>query len=734
MDRMLIKPAGCLGQPFVPPEFLRPGDDEVGLRNRQHAQPLPSWRPLRAEEIEQLVQNGNHAANWDEVLVTDEFDPGQIRHSSFFGLVRIGRLRSAVLEHHDLRLPTGIRNSLVVACDLGDDVAVHNVRYLAHYIVGDRCILANIDEMHTTNHAKFGNGVLKDGEAETVRVWLDVMNEAGGRSILPFDGMIAADAYLWAKHRDDRAMLEKLKQYTQDTCDARRGYYGTVGEGCVIKNSRILKDVKVGPHAYIKGANKLKNLTIRSSPEEATQIGEGVELVNGIVGCGCHIFYGCKAVRFVLADHSNLKYGARLIHSFLGENSTVSCCEVLNNLIFPGHEQHHNNSFLIASVVLGQSNMAAGATIGSNHNSRANDLEVQAGRGFWPGLCTSIKHSSRFASFVLLAKGDYPAELDIPLPFSLLNNNIVKDRLEVTPAYWWRSNMYALVRNAWKYPSRDKRRRKVQHVEADPLAPDTAEEMLAARRLLARWTGQADARRAGCAPETLDDDALAARGRALLEGPEQAVDHLEVLGEAMENSRRKVLICKPRRAYEAYGQMLHWYAVRNLLGYIEGNPDADFAAMGAALEGPRQAHWVNLGGQLVPADDVDRLRADIAAGTLASWAAIHRRYDELWQTYPQAKQRHAFAVLRELYGGKPLAETQWLDAIRKAAAITELIWRRVHQSREKDFDNPFRRTTFRNSDEMTATIGTIEGSDFLRRVRQEIEADKGRLGRLLARD
>ncbi len=127
--------------------------------------------------------------------------------------------------------------------------------------------------------------------------------------------------------------------------------------------------------------------------DEPTQIGEGVELVNGIIGFGCHIFYGCKAVKFILGNNSNLKYGARLINSFLGDNSTISCCEVLNNLIFPAHEQHHNNSFLIASVVMGQSNMAAGATIGSNHNSRANDNEIQAGRGFWPGLCTSVKHS-----------------------------------------------------------------------------------------------------------------------------------------------------------------------------------------------------------------------------------------------------------------------------------------------------------------------------------------------------
>ena len=57
-------------------------------------------------------------------------------------------------------------------------MAIDNVSYLAHYIIGDRCILANIGEMHTTNHAKFGNGILKDGEPETARVWLYLMNEA----------------------------------------------------------------------------------------------------------------------------------------------------------------------------------------------------------------------------------------------------------------------------------------------------------------------------------------------------------------------------------------------------------------------------------------------------------------------------------------------------------------------------------------------------------------------------
>jgi hypothetical protein len=96
-------------------------------------------------------------------------------------------------------------------------------------------------------------------------------------------------------------------------------------------------------------------------------------------------------------------------------------CEVLNSLIFPAHEQHHNNSFLCAATVMGQSNMAAGATIGSNHNSRGADGEIVAGRGFWPGLCVSLKHNSKFACFTIIAKSDFPAELNIPIPFSLVN-------------------------------------------------------------------------------------------------------------------------------------------------------------------------------------------------------------------------------------------------------------------------------------------------------------------------
>ncbi|MGE5806611.1 MAG: DUF4954 family protein [Ignavibacteria bacterium] len=723
MDTVSILSAGAIGKNFIPDEFLTKGKDEYYYRDQQTFWPKNRWRHLREDEVAQLIKNNNSSNNWDEFLVTDQFDPKLIANNRFFGLIRIGRVHNVVVEHHDLRLPAGITNSLIISCDIGDDSAIHNVGYLSHFIIGDRCIISKVDEINTSNHAKFGNGIIKEGEEEDVRVWIDLMNEAGCRQVLAFDGMITADAYMWAKYVDDKLLQEKLKEITQNSFDAHRGFYGVIGTQCVIKNSLILKDVKIGPHCYIKGANKLKNLTINSSEEEPTQIGEGVELVNGIIGCGCHIFYGCKAVRFILGDNSNLKYGARLINSFLGDNSTISCCEVLNNLIFPAHEQHHNNSFLVASLVMGQSNVAAGATIGSNHNSRANDNEILAGRGFWPGLCTSVKHPCRFTSFTLLSKADYPAELDILLPFSLINNNASKDRLEVMPAFWWLYNMYALARNTWKYKSRDQRKRKIQNIEYEALAPDTVEEIFNACRLLEIWTAKAWLLGSNDS-KTMAENELIKIGKDLLSGPADKIKNLEVLGEEMEKSSRKVVIIKVHAAYHAYHDMLYYYAVKNLLAYLISNPKAGLSLMNKELKGERIAKWVNFGGQLLPEKNADQLRADVGSGKLNSWEKIHARYNELWEKYPLEKQKHAYAVLCELICTSELTKDQWLSSLDNGAKIQEFVSEQVYISRKKDYDNKFHHATFRNTNEMIAAIGVVDDNSFVKQVRQETKEFK----------
>ena len=722
MDKVTILSYDRIYKNFIEDKYLH-GYDEYYFRNQQVRKPEGGWRHLHSSEVENLVKNANTATNWDDIWVTDDFDTNLVKNNRFFGMVRIGRIRNEILQYHDLRIPVGITDSSIVSCDIGNDVAIHDVHYLANYIIGDRCILFNIQEVSTTDHSKFGNGILKEGENEDVRVWLEVMNEAGGRRILPFDGMITADAYLWAKYADDKKLQQRLFEITQGSFDNRRGYYGTIGEGCVIKNCWILKDAKIGPCCYIKGASKLKNVTINSSEEEPTQIGEGVILVNGITGYGCHIFYSVVATRFVLGDNCNLKYGARLIYSVLGDNSTISCCEVLNNLIFPSHEQHHNNSFLIAACVMGQSNMAAGATVGSNHNSRATDGEIVASRGFWPGLCSSVKHSSKFASFTLLSKADYPNELNIMLPFSLVNNNTSKNELEVMPAYWWMYNMYAIARNTSKYQKRDKRKRKIQHIEFETFAPDTMEEAIEARKLLEAWTGKAYLLSVGQYVETMSYEELRKVGKNLLENEPETAKALTVYGEGMEHGKRKVHILKHYEAYHAYGDMLVYYAVRNIARFLKDHPDYTIETLSAELRKKEQREWINLGGQLVNGDDVENLRRDINEGRLNSWADIHQRYDELWNRYPLEKLRHAFSSLRFLYKEKShtLTPEIWQECLDRAARVQQFVCDQVYETRKKDYENPIRSATFRNEEEKIAVIGELDEISFIKQIRKETE-------------
>ena len=257
-----------------------------------------------------------------------------------------------------------------------------------------------------------------------------------------------------------------------------------------------------------------------------------------------------------------------------------------------------------------------------------------AGRGFWPGLCTTLKHPCRFASFTLLVKGDYPAELDVPLPFSLLSDDRANDRLLVIPAYWWRYNMYALARNTWKFTSRDTRKTKTQHIEFDCLAPDTVEEIFVALRLLELWAGKARLRAEGKAGDCPNfapakmglsplTPPLAKRSWPPSAGrrsrvPRAARPNWKSSARTWRRRTGPVVILKARQAYAAYQQMLHYYAVKNLLAYMEAASQGDARDNVSGFGGPRERNWVNLGGQLVPEPEVQRLLEDIKAGRLQS--------------------------------------------------------------------------------------------------------------------
>lgn len=720
-------PVNKLGYNFIPSEFLPHEKDEYYLRNLQNRSGI-NYRRLTAHEIEALVHNRNTSDDWNNILVSDAFNPELVKNCKFYGLVRIGKLEPFCLEFSDLKVPVGLYNSIIISCDIGDNVVIDNVNYLSHYILGNEVIIINVNELVTSNHTKFGNGILKEGEDETVRIWMEICNENGGRKIIPFNGMEAGDAYLWSKHREDELLLQRFKEFTEKEFKKERGYYGKVGDRSVIKNCSIIKDVWIGSDAYIKGANKLKNLTINSGPEGRTQIGEGCEIVNGIIGFGCTIFYGVKAVRFIMASHSQLKYGARLINSYLGNNATISCCEVLNSLIFPAHEQHHNNSFLCAALVMGQSNIPAGATIGSNHNSRAADGEIIAGRGFWPGLCVSLKHNSKFAGFTIITKGDYPYELNIPIPFSLVSINQAKDHLVIMPAYWFMYNMYALARNSWKYGDRDKRTERIQHLETNHLAPDTINEIFASLQLLELFTGKAFYRNLKEEALISDDDYIK-KGKQLLLSDDD-IDNMEILAEGFENAKRKTVIIKAKKAYRLFRQMIKYYSLVQLIHFIEANNINSMAALTDALpQGFKREEWLNVGGQLMPAAEVKLLRKKINENNITSWDEVHTYYKQQGSLYAQQKMKHALAVFEELENVtlKNITAEDFDKYLNELVALKQWMVQEIYRSRAKDYTNPFRKMIYDNEGEMNEVVGSLDDNSFIQAQQEDLVTFKAQV-------
>ncbi|MEP6617192.1 MAG: DUF4954 family protein [Ginsengibacter sp.] len=691
MNIITKHPVNNLGYDFIAKKYLPAGKDEYYLRDLQNDNRI-AYRKLTSSEKEILIGNSNSSDDWSKIFVSKAFDPALVKNTKFFGLVRIGKLEPYYLEFHNLRMPVGIYNSTIISSDLGNNICIDNAHYLSHYIIGNEVMIANVNELATTDYAKFGNGIIKEGETEKTRVWMELCNENGGRRVIPFNRMLPADAYMWSKYRDDKQLLKKFVAFTEKEFDNRRGYYGTVGDRTVIKDVDIIKDVIIGTDAYIKGANKLKNLTINSDKERTSQIGEGCELVNGIVGFGCRIFYGVKAVRFVMASHSQLKYGARLINSYLGNNSTISCCEVLNSLIFPSHEQHHNNSFLCASTIMGQSNIAAGATIGSNHNSRSADGEVVAGRGFWPGLCVSLKHNSKFAAFTILAKADYPHEMNIQIPFSLVNNDVSNNRLVIMPGYWFMYNMYALSRNAWKYQDRDKRTEKIQTIEYDYLAPDTINEMIDAIHLLSALV-----------PDK--------KGNYFVNG--------------FENNSRPVQVIKVEEAIQLFKELVIFYGACELVNCIMKNKMFSFVELKKYIPTIIQrAEWKNIGGQLMKKEDVDSLKQQIRSGEVVGWQEVHDQYKKFGDEYPHEKLVHAYTALLEMLNITSKQFTHEVFSTVLDAAITTKQWmsKGIYESRAKDYTNPFRKMVFDTKEEMNQVIGKLEDNSFIQQ--QLAEADE----------
>jgi hypothetical protein len=279
-------------------------------------------------------------------------------------------------------------------------------------------------------------------------------------------------------------------------------------------------------------------------------------------------------------------------------------------------------------------------------------------------------------------------------------------------------NLYALERNSRKAADRDKRKIKIQHIEMDYLAPDTAEEIIGALAKLETW--------------------IAGAGLSLQDT--RAGDVRTIPGVGLERSKRDTVILKPLKARAAYLRMLHYYALKTIAQWLTDHSNTVFSEFISLMENSitvtknsntvRVREWVNMGGQIVPAFRVDELRKNIREGKIKTWAAIHGVYDEWYNQYGEDKVRHAWAVYCMFK--KTDADTFKAD-LEKALETRRWITEQVYISRAKDFHDPFRLITYRNKEEMESVAGKAEENVFVLQAKKDGEVFEAMVRNLLNR-
>ncbi len=665
-------------------------------------------RHLSKAEVSILISNGNHADQWDDIYVFGNFNAKVIRNCRFFGFVIIGSFDKEITARNSFYLPPGIYNSTLGNCIIKSNVTINALLYANYYKIEDNSVIHNVGEMSACAYSQFDQ---KDRDSHYK--WINLINENGGRAVLPFIGMTTADAFLWAKYKADHELQMRLIELTDQACLPLSEKIRTIGHNSQIRNVNCISDTTIEPFTIVNSAAKIANSSIRSTESEHTFIGAGVQINDSIIGFGNHIDSGTQLDSVITGNVVSLHQTARISHSFIGDNSVIGCCEIANSLIFPSHGQHHNNSFLIAAMIGGQSNIAAGATIGSNHNSRTNDGELWAARGFWPGLCTSFKHNSRFASYCLSVKSDYPFELDIPFPFSLILNDTTANSLLIFPAFYFTNNMYSFIRNKSKFTKRDKRIIREQNIEHDPLAPDTIEEIFKAISILEKsvalewYTSHKQ--------EIPEDPECLKKGKQLLSA-ENDIPDLVIKG-AFEKSDRPVIIKNPSLAWHSYQSVIQWYCISTIAQYVDRT--GNLSLKNQIPE--RKRNWINAGGQIISREDFKSIIDIIKSDRSISWDTVHQLFDKYFEIYSRDKFFHALGCLAaiESVDEPDFGYLQIKDALKKSINSCKQLPFLIEKSRQKDYSDHFRTFVYDSKEEMNAVLGEFEKDSVIIQAKKE---------------
>ena len=562
-------------------------------------------RPLSAEQVTQLIDQGCSCDDWSKVLVAAGFGAETVRSTRFSGHVRLGVFEKQVSFFGGVTVPAGISNATIHNCTIGNNVYISRVRnYIANYVIEDDAVIDNTDLLAVEGESGFGNGVE-----------VAVVNEAGGREIPIYDRLSAQTAYVLAFYRHRPTVVEKLRKMIADYTASVTCSMGLVGKGARIANCRIIKNVKVGPAGVIEGVNKLDNGSVNSCPEDPVYIGHGVYAENFIACSGSSISDGTIVYKCFVGQ------GTVLSRHYSAENSVffANCggfhgeaCAVFAG---PYTVTHHKSTLLISGLF---SFLNAGSgTNQSNHMYKFGPVhQGVVERGSKTASDSYILWPAKVGAFTVVMGRHYRNSDTSDLPFSYLIEH--EDESILVPGVNLRS--VGTVRDARKWPRRDRRKapEKLDCINFRLLSPYTVQKMLNGSELLAKLKATS-----GETSEYFTYHSVKIKGSSLVKG------------------------------INLYRLGINKFLGNCLIKRLEDRQPRDVDELREALKpqsdiGPGK--WVDLAGMFTPEKTVEKMLGDIENGAIETLEQVTRAFQSMHRNYSVYEWAWAANVLQQRLG------------------------------------------------------------------------------------
>ena len=655
-----------------------------------------NYRKLTGEEILRLEKQFCTAEDWNNINIAENFTPEYVSCVQFSGTIYLGVMEDSFILPGGIKKHSQLKYAALHNVTVGDNCCIEKIHnYIANYIIGDHTLIENVGLMYVDRVSTFGNGVAAS-----------VLNETGGREVFISDKLSAHQAYIIALYRHRPKLIQRMKEITDYYSNKHASSTGTIGSFVRIKNTGVIKNVRIGDYCSINGASRLDNGSINCNEAAPVLIGANVICEDFIISSGSSVTDGttlsrCFVGQACLLGHNYSASDSLFFSNCQGENGEA--CAIFAG---PFTVTHHKSTLLIAGMF---SFMNAGS--GSNQSNHMYKLgPIHQGtleRGAKTTSDSYILWPARVGAFSLVM-GRHVSHADTSdLPFSYLIEQ--GNTTYLVPGVNLRS--VGTIRDAQKWPKRDKRTdpNGLDFINYNLLSPYTIQKMM--------------------------------KGRLILK------ELVRVSGETSEiysYQSAKIKSSALFRGIKFYETAIHKFMGNSIIKRLEGIQFTGDEQIRERLKPDTvigTGDWVDVSGLIVPQSEITKLLDGIENEEIDRLKNINKHFAKMNDNYYSYEWTWAYSKIQEVYNISPdsITAKQIIDIVKDWQSAVIGLDNKIYDDARKEFSMQSMTgfgvdgTRDTKIEDFESVRGDFESNTFVKAILKHIE-DKQALGdELIAR-